>query len=190
MKKTTLILSAWLLSLPALADKPSWAGGGEKPQQERLEQHRGDEPGDPRRRPEERKEKNSRSDDDGIEGFLPLSERERRWLRDQVLQERYGVELESGKMKSLPPGLEKKLDRGGELPPGWRDKVRRGEVLDADLYRRGERLPRRYLERLGYDPETAELILLGDSVVRVARGRGTVLDVIDLTDKALEMLGR
>jgi hypothetical protein len=63
-------------------------------------------------------------------------------------------------------------------------------VLDADLYRRGERLPRRYLERLGYDPETAELILLGDSVVRIARGRGTVLDVIDLTDKALEILGR
>jgi hypothetical protein len=68
--------------------------------------------------------------------------------------------------------------------------VRQGEVLDSDLYRRGERLPRHYLERLGYDSEAAELILLGDSVVRVVQGRGTVLDVIDLTDKALEMLGR
>ena len=39
------------------------------------------------------------------------------------------------KQKSLPPGLQKKLARGGELPPGWQKKVARGEVLDMALYR-------------------------------------------------------
>ena len=31
--------------------------------------------------------------------------------------------------KKLPPGLMKKLERGGELSPGWQKKVARGEVL-------------------------------------------------------------
>lgn len=191
MKKLTLILSACLMSMPVMADRPSWAGPDGKPQEEWPErvrqpaQERGAE-----RWQEQRDERYERRSDDRVDGFLPMTERERRLLRDQVLEERYGVRSEPGKMKSLPPGLQKKLARGGELPPGWRDKVRRGEVLDSDLYRRGERLPQHYLERLGHDSEAAELILLGDSVVRVAQGRGTVLDVIDLTDKALEMLGR
>ncbi len=34
------------------------------------------------------------------------------------------------KRKSLPPGLAKKLARGGTLPPGWQMKVARGEVMD------------------------------------------------------------
>ncbi len=34
------------------------------------------------------------------------------------------------KKKSLPPGLAKKLARGGTLPPGWQMKVARGEVID------------------------------------------------------------
>ncbi|MGD9860026.1 MAG: hypothetical protein AB7S90_08215 [Marinobacterium sp.] len=181
MKKLTLILSACLMSMPTMADKPSWAGPDGKPQKEWPERVH---------QPQQRDERYERRSNDRIDGFLPLSERERRLLRDLVLEERYGVRSEPGRMKSLPPGLQKKLARGGELPPGWRDKVRQGEVLDSDLYRRGERLPRHYLERLGYDSEAAELILLGDSVVRVAQGRGTVLDIIDLTDKALEMLGR
>ena len=28
-----------------------------------------------------------------------------------------------GKYKSLPPGLQKKLVRGGQLPPGWQKKI-------------------------------------------------------------------
>lgn len=225
MKKITLILSACLLSMPVMADKPSWAGSGGKQQEEwperirqpasqerddkrgrddrdgreereryeekeRYEQRERNDQREDRYRQDDRQDRDRRRDDDRIDGFLPLTERERQQLRDRVLEERYGVRSEPGKMKSLPPGLQKKLERGGELPPGWYDKVHRGEVLDADLYRRGERLPREYMERLGYGSEASELIILGDKVVRVAQGRGTVLDVIDLTDKALEMLGR
>lgn len=41
------------------------------------------------------------------------------------------------KDKALPPGLQKKVERGGELPPGWQKKLARGEVLDQQVYDRG-----------------------------------------------------
>ena len=42
---------------------------------------------------------------------------------------------------SLPPGLEKKVQRGGELPPGWQKKLRRGDILDLEIYRYGIKRP-------------------------------------------------
>jgi hypothetical protein len=106
MKKLTLILSACLISMPTMADKPSWAGPDGKPQKEWPERVH---------QPQQRDERRS---DDRVDGFLPLSERERRLLRDQVLEERYGVRSEPGRMKSLPPGLQKKLARGGRAAAG------------------------------------------------------------------------
>jgi len=38
------------------------------------------------------------------------------------------------KGKSLPPGLQKKLDRGDKLPPGWEKKLKKGDVLDKEVY--------------------------------------------------------
>ena len=34
----------------------------------------------------------------------------------------------------LPPGLQKKLQRGEPLPPGWKKKLYPGAYLDRDLY--------------------------------------------------------
>lgn len=182
MKTTPMIgLVLALMAAPALAEKPAWAGKSDQVRAERNAER--DERALERERDRDREQ--VRDED----RFAPLSERERRQLREMVLEEHYGLSREEGKYKTLPPGLRKKLARGGELPPGWQDKVRRGEVLDDELYRQGERLSRRYLERLGHRSEAAELILLGDRIVRVAEGRGTVLDVIELTDKALELLG-
>lgn len=41
------------------------------------------------------------------------------------------------KDKPLPPGLQKKMERGGELPPGWQKKLAKGEILDRRVYNRG-----------------------------------------------------
>lgn len=41
------------------------------------------------------------------------------------------------KEKSMPPGLQKKADRGQELPPGWQKKLVVGDILDEDVYDRG-----------------------------------------------------
>lgn len=35
---------------------------------------------------------------------------------------------------SLPPGLQKKIARGGELPPGWQKKIEVGKPLDKAVY--------------------------------------------------------
>lgn len=201
MKAVIIGLTLSLLTTPVVAQKPEWAGQPKETRDEsraksELREERNSDHRETRDRDErydrdkydrDRHDRDQRERDE--DRFLPLSERERRQLRDLVLEEHYGYRPEGGKYKALPPGLQKKLARGGELPPGWQDKVRRGEVLDADLYRYGERLPHRYLERLGHGSEAAELIVLGDRIVRVAEGRGTVLDVVELTDKALEVLG-
>lgn len=38
------------------------------------------------------------------------------------------------KPKPLPPGLEQKIERGGELPPGWQKKLIVGERLDPEIF--------------------------------------------------------
>lgn len=38
---------------------------------------------------------------------------------------------------SLPPGLQKKAQRGQSLPPGWQKKLQRGHILEPDIYRHG-----------------------------------------------------
>ncbi|MCL1142543.1 hypothetical protein [Shewanella gaetbuli] len=38
------------------------------------------------------------------------------------------------KAKELPPGLQKKLQKGQPLPPGWQKKVAVGHVLEQNIY--------------------------------------------------------
>lgn len=81
------------------------------------------------------------------------------------------------KQKALPPGLRKKLERGGELPPGWQRKVARGEVLDYDLYGASRPLPRDWLDRLPRGPEGTSIRRLDDRVVRIIDATRVILDV-------------
>lgn len=37
----------------------------------------------------------------------------------------------------LPPGLQKKVERGGELPPGWKKKLQVGAIMEPEIYRHG-----------------------------------------------------
>ena len=84
------------------------------------------------------------------------------------------------KEQHLPPGLQKKVERGGELPPGWQMKVARGEVLAPDLYHGSRPLPEDLLERLGRHHHDSELRLLDDRVVRVVDDTRLILDVLQL----------
>ncbi|WP_020682511.1 hypothetical protein [Marinobacterium rhizophilum] len=115
--------------------------------------------------------------------LAPLAGTDRDYIRHYLGSAGGGVsDTAHGGAKSLPPGLQKKLERGGDLPPGWQDKVARGEVLEPDLMRRAHRLPADLnLGLQGYSAGT-ELLLLEDRVVRIATGQGTVLDVIDIAD--------
>ncbi|WP_299195664.1 hypothetical protein [uncultured Amphritea sp.] len=85
------------------------------------------------------------------------------------------------KQKSIPQGLEKKLQRGGDLPPGWEKKIIPGDRLDRDLYRQSERLPDE-LDRAIGRVAGEENRRIGNKIIRVLEGDATVIDVIDILD--------
>ena len=86
------------------------------------------------------------------------------------------------KKKSLPPGLRKKLARGGELPPGWQKKVARGEVMESSVYRESKPLPRdlrKKLPELILEPG-AEVREVNGKVVKILKASGLIVDAFDL----------
>jgi hypothetical protein len=93
------------------------------------------------------------------------------------------VKEEKGKKKkSLPPGLKKKVARGGELPPGWQKKVAKGEVLDADIYSHSKKVPYELIKDLEQQPEDTELIKVEGKIIRILKATRSILDEFDLTD--------
>jgi hypothetical protein len=84
------------------------------------------------------------------------------------------------KKKALPPGLKKKLARGGDLPPGWQKKIIRGEVLDAETYRYAVHVPYDLIKRLPSQPKGTALIKIEGKIVRLLEATGTILDVFDI----------
>jgi hypothetical protein len=74
------------------------------------------------------------------------------------------------KEKSLPPGLEKKLERGGELPPGWKKKLAKGSILERDLYDRAHIIS-------PVDIHDQEIIRLDDTTMRVLRATGEIIHI-------------
>jgi hypothetical protein len=81
------------------------------------------------------------------------------------------------KQKSLPPGLQKKVARGGELPPGWQKKVARGEVLDGGLYEASTILPVEILGQIESKAGTS-VRQVEDRVVRILDATHVILDVL------------
>lgn len=114
-----------------------------------------------------------------------FSDHERDRIREYYRSEnQYHSDSSKGKnkKKSLPPGLQKKLDRGGQLPPGWQAKVSRGQVLDSQILSQAEYLPSDLGRHIELEHDGTVVRRVGDKVVRVLEGNGTVIDVIDLAD--------
>ncbi len=84
------------------------------------------------------------------------------------------------KEKKLPPGLKKKLDRGGQLPPGWQKKVARGEVMPLDVYYQSRPLPKEIIGILPPPPPGTVIVTLEGKVVRLLEATRTIVDVFDL----------
>jgi hypothetical protein len=84
------------------------------------------------------------------------------------------------KKKKLPPGLQKKLARGGELPPGWQKKVERGEVLDAEVYEHAQPVPVDLARRLPPQPQGTIIVTVEGKLMRLIEATRTILDVFDI----------
>ncbi|GGK59476.1 hypothetical protein [Amphritea balenae] len=166
-----LIVSFWccvMVCSPALAKKPDWAGN------ENTEKVTGVVKSEQRTEPDKGRSESR------------YSSEERRVIRNYFLgadTQASGADKQKGKNKhkSLPPGLQKKISRGGELPPGWQKKVAAGEVLDAELYSQTEALPddlNRVLDQVAGEQHRR----IGNKVIKVLEGDATVIDVIDIMD--------
>ena len=71
------------------------------------------------------------------------------------------------RVQQLPPGLEKKLQRGGTLPPGWQKKV--------------QAFPRDLVGRLGPVPVGYSRVVSGRTALLINDATNVVLDILDLT---------
>ena len=83
------------------------------------------------------------------------------------------------KQKTLPPGLEKKVERGGELPPGWQKKIVRGEVLDSELYDIAVKIPNKPTKHYPNTKGT-ELLRLEKKIIRIANDTREVLEIFGI----------
>ncbi|MCE0558945.1 hypothetical protein Q4519_14900 [Motilimonas sp. 1_MG-2023] len=73
--------------------------------------------------------------------------------------------------KPLPPGLEKKVERGGELPPGWQKKLHRGEILDLDLYHYG-------IKRPGKKDDIYEWVEIESDTVKIIKNTREIVEIL------------
>jgi hypothetical protein len=71
------------------------------------------------------------------------------------------------RQQQLPPGLAKKVQRGGTLPPGWQKKV--------------QPFPRDLAARLPPVPAGCSRVVYGPTAVLVQDATNLVLDILDLT---------
>jgi hypothetical protein len=84
------------------------------------------------------------------------------------------------KPKGLPPGLAKKLERGGKLPPGWEKKCVPGAIMPPEIYQECKRLPQAIVVKLPPPPPGTILVAIEGKVARLMKATHEILDVFDL----------
>jgi hypothetical protein len=82
------------------------------------------------------------------------------------------------KKKPLPPGLQKKVDRGGELPPGWKKKLEIGEKLDPEIAEQARPLPDEILKRFPKIEEGIKILEVGGEIIKVVEDSLEIIDIL------------
>jgi Ni/Co efflux regulator RcnB len=151
----SLALTGLLMTPPVMADKPSWAGGGNEGKHGSKNSDRDDN----------RHEKSSRNQHDS--GSYSFDDQRRRIVNDY-----YGTEFRSGK---CPPGLAKK--NNGCQPPGQAKKWNKGRALPGDL--RYYDLPRDLMLRLSPPPSGHRYVRVASDILLITIGTSMVIDAIE-----------
>jgi hypothetical protein len=84
------------------------------------------------------------------------------------------------KAPGLPPGLQKKVARGGKLPPGWQKKLSVGEVMPLEVYQETHPLPPAVVVRLPPPPAGVITVVISGKVVRLLEATREILDVFEI----------
>ena len=82
--------------------------------------------------------------------------------------------------RPLPPGLQKKVAKGGKLPPGWQKKCSKGEVLQPGVFEHCRPLPEEIIVKLPPPPPRTILVTIDGKVVRLAKATREILVVFDV----------
>lgn len=152
-----ITVSALLLAAPVMADKPSWAGGGNEGK------HSSKNSG--RDRDDDRQDQSSR-DRQGSASYSFDDQRRR------IVNDYYGVQFRSG---NCPPGLAKK--NNGCQPPGQAKKWNKGRALPGDI--RYYDLPRDLMLRLPPPPGGHRYVRVASDILLITIGTSMVIDAIE-----------
>ncbi len=155
-RAAALMVVGALAAGPALADKPSWAGGGKK-QENRDERGGG----------KQRDRDDDRRDRQGDQGKRHFGERHHVLVRDYYVQEH--------RAGHCPPGLAKK--NNGCMPPGQAKKWHKGRPLPRDIVYYD--LPPKLVVQLGTPPAGHKYIRVASDILLIAIGTSMVVDAID-----------
>jgi len=149
-----LLISGVIVASPALADKPEWAGGGNK--HERKEMRNG----------RDRDDRWERDDGRSGRGDHRFADRQR-----SEVYEYYSREFRAGR---CPPGLSKK--HNGCMPPGQAKKWRLGYALPRDVIYYD--LPPALVVKIGVPPAGYKYVRVASDILMIAAGTGMVMDAI------------
>lgn len=154
-----LLIAGMLANSPALADKPSWAGGN------RAEKH-GQQEG-PSNQQHREMDRSERADYPGMrDSHGHFDDRHRAIIRDY-----YAEQFRTGK---CPPGLAKK--HNGCLPPGQAKKWMMGKPLPRDLAYYD--LPPSVMAQLGQPPAGYRYVRVASDILMISAGTNMVVDAI------------
>ncbi len=167
MKSTTmlaLMLAATLATSPAMAEKPSWAGGGKA---DKGDSKGRDDRGDGKGREDrgDGKGRDERSERGG-KRIAHFEERHR-----VALREYYGERFRAGR---CPPGLAKK--HNGCLPPGQARKWQIGYRLPSDVIYYN--VPQQLVVQFGQPPSGYRYVRVASDILLMAIGTGMIVDAI------------
>ena len=77
------------------------------------------------------------------------------------------------KDKSLPQGLQMKLDRGGSLPPGWQKKLVKGNVLEQPIYNQSEIV-------IPIDSEGLLTIRVEGKLIKLVQATREIIEIVEM----------
>ena len=156
-----LVFSGSFITRPALAEKPSWAGG-KGAEKKGAQAH-----GNPKKNKKQGQGVSAESSLPGMKGANYFSEETR-----VSIHRYYGEHFRSG---HCPPGLAKKGN--GCLPPGQAKKWAIGRPLPRDVVFHD--LPSEVLVQLGPIPSRHRFVRVASDILMIAVGTGMVVDAIE-----------
>lgn len=91
----------------------------------------------------------------------------------------YAAKPDHASGKQLPPGLQKKMNRGGALPPGWEKKLKKGEVIDREIYEASEPVSDSLTVKLPARPSGTVDIRIEGKIVRIYKATRIIQAVFE-----------